>query len=406
MTNAPLDARPHRERTGPPTRTLPSAGATPPRGPILPTVPLVPPQDLPAGPLVSPEELVAAAPAHAAWIGHSVDPLAYDPARPEHATTWSAFTRRSVRLPRGGHEGEWLLLELGLKPVLRSWLFDARLDALAPRCRRRGLVLVRGSAAGIGRPAPRADLHGPAPNATPGPRRAPAGLVYVARDRGQAEAARDAESALLADQRQVTDDDTRRRRDAHAARILGGLLGFPRCCVDAFSEVARDGRDERAGMLEHALAHSEAFAPRLNNLSLGAFHYIGWSPCRFDCAPSLAIADEAAAELRRRDQGAFVVVERILGRPRLWFDERRQLIFSGRFADGVLRFGSVRTPWALDGDDRHRALEWLFYAELAPLLIGGGALVQDGDGWTLHRSGEPPRPWSHRGGLFLPFARR
>ena len=402
--------------------------------------------------LPTPDELAAAAPAYAASTGRPIDATSFDPTRPENAAAWAAFSRRTVRLPRGGHEGEWLLLELGLKPVLRQWLPPERLDGFAARCARRGLVFARGSAEGIGREA-RRDC-----------------LVYVARDAGRAEAARDAETALLARQGQPRADATRRAGDADAARALGALLGFPACCIDAFVAVARDGRDEKAGMLRYALLRSEAFHARLNNLSLGAFHYIGWSPCRFDCPDSLAIASRAAEELRRRDEAAFVVVERILARPRLWFEERRQLIFSGRFEGGVLRFKAVRTPWALDGDDRHRALEWLHYADVAGPLIGGGALVPGGTGrarpratggapgpgrrgrakprttgcapdpgqsegtagapgpdqaegtrpgpeqgglgageaaWTLHRAGREPMPWSpSAGGLFVPFGGR
>jgi hypothetical protein len=337
--------------------------------------------------LVTPAELEDASTGHAAFLGRAVEPASFDPSRPEHHAAWAAFARRSVRLPRGGHEGEWLLLELGLKPVLRQALPEARMDAFAARCARRGLVFARGGSAGVGREAQAGDL------------------VYVARDLGLAEAARDVEAELLRAQRTALDDGARRRRDADAARALGELLGFPPCCVDAFVQVARDGRDEKAGMLEHALARSEAFHPRLNNLSLAAFHYIGWSPCRFDCPASLAIADAAAAELRRRDEAAWAVVDRLLARPRLWSDERRQLIFAGRWRDGALRFRSVQTPWALDADDRHRATEWLHYATWATPLVGGGALVPGPAAWTLHRAGAPPRPWPPPPGPPIPWGK-
>ncbi len=348
----------------------------------------------PAVRLATPAELADAAPGHAAFVGRPVDPAEFDPTLPQHHAAWAAFSARTVRLPRGGHEGEWLLLELGLKPVLRQALPATRLPAFAARCARRGLVFARGSSVGVGREAQDGDL------------------VYVARDLAQAEAARDTEAALLAAQRGGDDGEgggasgaiasditstpapTRRLRDAHAARALGALLGFPPCCVDAFVQVARDGRDEKAGMLDHALAASRAFHPRLNNLSLGAFHYIGWSPCRFDCPASLALADQSADALQKRDEAAWLVVDRLLARPRFWSDERRQLIVSGRWDGRALRFKSVRTPWALDADDRHRASEWLYFADAAGELIGGGALVPGQEGWTLHRAGREPSAWA------------
>jgi hypothetical protein len=345
-----------------------------------------------------PTALLQAASTYADLTGDAVDADASDPTLPHNAALWSAFTRKTVRLPRGGHEGEWLLLELGLKPVLRQWLPEPRLAAFAARCRRRGLVFEVGASDGVGR----------------GPKEGV--LVYVARDAGAAAEARDVEAELLRGQQGADLDSAstgteaspasadRQTRDAVAARALGTLLGFPTCCIDAFVDVARDGRDEKSGMLRRALAHTDAFHPRLNNLSLGAFHYIGWYPCRFDCPDSLRIAGQAAAELKRRDEAAFVVTERILARPRHWVSERRQLIFSGRVTGQGLRFKAVRTPWALDGDDRHVALEWIFYRSVAAPLTEGGALVPGDDAWTLFRRDRPPQPWRPpAGGLFVPF---
>ncbi|MCA9696987.1 MAG: hypothetical protein KC431_05645 [Myxococcales bacterium] len=141
-------------------------------------------------------------------------------------------------------------------------------------------------------------------------------LTFVARDAGTAAAL--AESEL----QQFVED---RARAAQGIRDCGRLLGYPRCCVEAFMDsvareptVVADGLPSaRAGALGNWVRFDAAWVPRadplLNTLLLGEhLGLLSFDPCRFDCPAARAIAEPFAA----------VVAAEL---PRLWQDMRTAL---------------------------------------------------------------------------------
>jgi hypothetical protein len=113
------------------------------------------------------------------------------------------------------------------------------------------------------------------------------------------------------------------------------LLGYPRCCVEAFVERVQRGvtvrRDrshasEEIVAAEEALSRSEDLLGRLNVLSSPRDALVPFFPCRFDCDPALRYASALFEALRERnDDGADALraalcVEVALPRDRLRFE--------------------------------------------------------------------------------------
>lgn len=74
---------------------------------------------------------------------------------------------------------------------------------------------------------------------------------------------------------------------------LGRLLGYPRCCVEAFLAVAEP---RTTAAVQHARFRGLRGAghPRLNCIDLHVFHYVPWIPCSPTCALSTRYADAIA----------------------------------------------------------------------------------------------------------------
>ncbi len=177
--------------------------------------------------------------------------------------------------------------------------------------------------------------------------------LFVARDRGPAE------EALALSQAEA---GAGARPDASGR--IGELLGYPRCCIDAWLGGLNSPTSPRgpAGIYLDAWQRTDgAFDPRLNRLGAG-LQAISHRPCRYDCAPSieladrtLAVMDEAAPGVRDRfgaDAAQAVVV---------WSGDRWRS-FAGTWEGDRLRIDRWRGPPA---------------AELAPLdaaLAGATAL--------------------------------
>ncbi|MBL8911307.1 MAG: hypothetical protein JNM17_11500 [Archangium sp.] len=168
----------------------------------------------------------------------------------------------------GSGEAELVALACELKPLVRQELTDDALEATRQRGLPGGVALTLGARAGTRT------------------------RVYLSRDEARAR------EAIAAEAR---GDDER----------LGLLLGYPPCCVNAFDSMPkfwvpalRVGRRRTNLELARAAAkRSSTFHARLNSVDLHLFHYVAWTPCSYDCAPSLKYADAVAAELAKRPRG-------------------------------------------------------------------------------------------------------
>lgn len=168
----------------------------------------------------------------------------------------------------GSGEAELVALVAGLKPLVRQELDGEALEAQRERVATLGLRLFTG--------------------ATVGSRT----RVFLARDEAVAREAIAAETH--------NDDAT-----------MGRLLGYPACCVEAFTAMPEHWlprqrwfrRRTNLALAQAAAARTKMFHGRLNSVDLHLFHYVAWTPCAYDCAPSLAYANAVAHELSRRPHG-------------------------------------------------------------------------------------------------------
>lgn len=275
-----------------------------------------------------------------------------------------AATARPITYPLGSGQGEEIALAAGLRPMIRQLLDRRSLEMARARFEKMGLVT------GV---APR--VYGPTRDGwddTPdelsedskGARRA----LFIGRDRGRIE------EAIACDLAKTDEGD----------RDLGRLLGYPRCCVEAF--VATSRHRLNTDLYAAAAARTKGTPrPRLNTTDLAVFHYISWSPCAFDCGLTIAYADAVAARMARWT--AFVArIDDALDAHRLVVLDEVQLSVRGAFDGAALMVREVwptardRHPMAdLDADSLTAVARVLALVKRAKRLeIGSEGLVLDG----------------------------
>jgi len=322
--------------------------------------------------------------------GTRPDPSKLDVTRPQVRALYDQFRARAFPTRLGATEGEWTALQLGLKAVLRERLTSARIETLAQRCAAQGLSLhTVPIAPATGGPldglvtAPLNDAH-----------------VYVGRDPDTLREAAELD-ALMVPHQSFDPDGTYEVSRAHNRR-LGELLGYPPCCVEWFGQWHERLASNWAPIAASAAATGQ-FEPLLNNVVLGAFHCIGWFPCRFDCPASLHIAQEVERVLRRTRGDAVGSAFDALRTPRIYLDERRQLVIDGQPDGERIRYRRVYTPYALDRRASTAAYEWVFYADVMPLLARGDSLWREDDAlvvaWRDRELGRVEAP----NAIWLPF---
>ncbi len=229
---------------------------------------------------------------------------------------------------------EEMAVRLGLRRVWRAELPLAEAEVLGAHPPP-GLIVLPGAQITLD---PETTLAFDAPGAT-------MQILYLARDRADAEAARAADMAAAT-------RDPEQLVTAH--RELGQLLGYPECCVTAFlaAQTARTAADA-ADVTEHAFAvlqagrGSQLFDRRLNFGSpIDDACFVRHVPCSFDCAASLAQVAELEAEMTR------IAPERLATKLALRVDAA--LIF----ADSAHL--PLRGEWQADGSLLHPvvAAEW------------------------------------------------
>ncbi len=183
---------------------------------------------------------------------------------------------------------------------------------------------------------------------------------------------------------------------------LARLLGYPRCCAEAYLEVPPPR--ENMAMFARAIGTTPGtFEPRLNCVDLSVFHYVSWLPCSFSCALSLAYADTVATHIALRhgqflgksERGArgatastcppgcrhetFVAaIDTALAAHRLVLHEDVQISMTGRFEGHRIAVEKV-WPTARDRhpDARLSAAAREAVARLVVLVANGHALSLD-----------------------------
>lgn len=290
-----------------------------------------------------------------------------DPAR--LAAARAEVVARPIDYALGSGEADEVALYAGIKPLIRQVLPLDELAAARGRFERLGLATAVGA-------------HRLALPSTEG------AVLFVGRD------ARRVSEAIRCEAEPNHDLE------------LGRLLGYPRCCVEAYLDVPPPRRNLDA--FARSCAATQVFAPRLNTLDLAIFHYVSWIPCSFGCPLSKAFADAVAHHLTAR-HGQFLArpgaagakvtcppgckherfvaaIDAALGAHRLLVFEDVQVSISGRFDDGVLQVERAwptardRHPHAsLDEDAREASARLVALLASAPgLAVEGGTVCVAG----------------------------
>lgn len=227
----------------------------------------------------------------------------------ELAALRRAVDERTLPYPLGAGQAELIAVAAGLKPMLRQAMSRGAAAAAVQRYAHLGLA-----AHVVTDPAnPRVD-HGEA-------------MLYLGRDVRRIHEAARAEARL---------DDV----------ALGQLLGFPRCCVEAFLEV-RPPRTNAAVIAANFVGPRRVAPGWLNCVDLQVFHYVSWVPCGPYCSLSRryagAVREHIASPLanyvtQARGEAGFPyfveAVDRALAAHRLHVFPGVQLSISGTFTAG------------------------------------------------------------------------
>ncbi|MEM9073849.1 MAG: hypothetical protein AAGE52_35485, partial [Myxococcota bacterium] len=106
----------------------------------------------------------------------------------------------------------------------------------------------------------------------------------------------------------------------HAAAI-GTLLGYPRCCIDAFLSQTDRSNNSFNRYATAQRTDAEMWPWELADLRTKIYPFY---PCRYDCPTALTFARQTLAQL---DASDFEATRRRLARPVLYFDDQHQLVF-------------------------------------------------------------------------------
>lgn len=200
-----------------------------------------------------------------------------------------------------GLDEEWVALAVGLKPAIRRAISPARADDVEARLRRVGLAVVRAEGGAI--------LDGRA-----------LVVLYAARSAENALALRDAEAPILPGRAPANAPP-----DIAAHREVGRLLGYPACCVDAFSVRLLRGVDVLPPDGPSGLSEDYVFArlawrspadarinPFLRHVHIQT---VSFYPCTLDCLVAGVLAERLLVAVDRRHPGAARSILASLARP-------------------------------------------------------------------------------------------
>jgi hypothetical protein len=169
----------------------------------------------------------------------------------------------------------------------------------------------------------------------------------------------------------VVDAQRAHHGDRAAPGTVGELMGYPKCCREAFARQAERGdnlENERLTLLRSPGAVVHPLLNRLARVRLVSHH-----PCTADCAESIAIAKAVLARCAAVSPDAARWVEHELERAVLCLDYARRLHVRGRF-EGEVFLVDAAEP--VDGIFHRRdGAEDFDPAKLASFTLRPGVLI-------------------------------
>ena len=344
-------------------------------------------------PSFSEAELSQAAQKYRKHSKEKVSLIEVTPQHPNMDSLYQQFLQIPLRIDHGANDGDWIAFQLGIKPVIREFISTPHLQRLQQRCEHHGWALKTLEA-----PMSENRLTGQfMKKKKPPAEQSRNFLVYIGKDRKRLRAIRDIDIDLLA-------SGYLRKwfKSSQAHRQTGALLGYPSCCIEAFCACLEDNRK----LLQRSHKRTSSFHPLLNTLSLSMFHYVCWTPCRFDCEASLSFAKQVDHHLQNTADPSHRAIQRYLGMPRLYIDDRRQILFDGSLqSDGSIRYSAAYVPFQFEQKQHTMAFDWIFYAQCVSRLLKGDQIRLSGASITVLLKGTQidklrltPRP------ILFPFA--
>lgn len=352
------------------------------------------------------ERLAEALATYRRVAGRDVPADRLDRSRPDVLRLYKAFLRAPARIDLGSNDAEWASLRLGMKPMVREVLAPDQWAAVVPQLEDEGWETLAlhiavseepydGFTFERGRRLTGGGEDAWVTRVSPGGAGEDRLIVYAGRDHATLAQARDVDKRLVSEREHVPETELVAR--------MGGLLGYPGCCTDAYVGAGPKVWSNHR-LVSASLARTTTPHPLLNNLSLGIFHYIGWFPCRYDCPASLAWARRVDEHYAAEAPTARAAAVRVLSMPRVYVDDRRQLVLDGEvLPDGAVRFRTAYTPFAFDRAAETAAFDWVFFADVAAPLLAGGTLRHERGRFTLERGGRSTELELPDAALWLPF---
>ena len=178
-----------------------------------------------------------------------------------------------------------------------------------------------------------------------------------------------------------------------ALEALGGLMGYPRCCVAAF---AGQGDRSHNTWNRYATAARTGDGPwpaALNNLFAMVAPFF---PCRYDCPEAARWAEAVLDAVAAAEPEVAAGLRAALAHPVLYFDDAHQVVLDGHLDDGWVVYQAVFVPPGSPDDLRR----------LAGGLGPAGRLRLDDDALRLEPEGGPARVLRRTDpglGLLAPF---
>lgn len=172
---------------------------------------------------------------------------------------------------------------------------------------------------------------------------------------------------------------------------IGKMLGFPKCCVDAFNEVKGFGRNAA----QTSISSSSEFSFYLNNFHWGSpFYLISHFPCSYSCKHSISFAKGVFKAVEKFDNVLASQVNYFLRMPILYLDFYVSVTFLGNYYRKGKTEKIVYSDFSLpdyttleDFEFRGLGDPQLFqlYKELLSKVIVGNCLIRDNHGIRVFR---------------------